>query len=214
MTQQDAEKAACTPIPVYRRDFNRNVQLPYGVTARHLHLAMSGFLEFLGFVNSQLNDREMSRLESMLMPANFSSIVGEFMISTLPKYCSYVVQNRYHNGHPDLIPAGQFPGDSVQHTNMGIEVKASRYRRGWQGHNPENTWLMVFVFDSNRPPGTRTANAPRPFRFVQVLGARLEERDWQFSGRSATSRRTITATVTPAGYEKMANNWIYQAPGL
>ena len=175
---------------------------------------MSEFVEFLGFVNSQLNDREMPRLESMLMPANFSSIVGEFMIMTIPKHCPSIVQNRYHNGHPDLIPKDSFPGDSVQHANVGIEVKASRYPRGWQGHNPENTWLMVFVFDCNRPRDTGTANPPKPFRFVQVLGARLEESDWQFSGRSGTSRRTITATVSPSGYQKMAANWIYRAPPL
>jgi hypothetical protein len=34
---------------------------------------MQGFLDFLGFVNQQLNTRELQRLETMLMPANFSS---------------------------------------------------------------------------------------------------------------------------------------------
>ncbi len=214
MAPQDTEKAACTPIPVYRRDFNRNAQLPYGVTVRHLYLAMSGFLDFLGFINGQLNNQGMPRLESMLMPANFSSIVGEFMISTIPQHCPRIVKNRYHNGHPDLIPAKRFPNDSVQHASSGIEVKESRYRRGWQGHNPENTWLMVFVFDSNRPQDTGTDTPRRPLRFLQVLGARLEEEDWQFSGRSTASRRTITATVKPSGYNKMVDNWLYQAPSL
>ena len=175
---------------------------------------MLAFTEFLGFVNGQLNEREMARLETMLMPANFSSLVGEFMISTLPKYCLSIVKNRYHNGHPDLIPTGQFTNNSVQHASIGIEVKASRYRRGWQGHNPENIWLMVFVFDSNRPQDSETNVPPKPFKFIEVLGASLEEDDWQVSGRSAASRRTITASVKPSGYEKMANNWIYRAPNL
>jgi len=34
---------------------------------------------------------------------------------------------------------------------------------------------------------------------------------WKFSGRSATSRRTIAAGVTNSGYEKMMKNWIYEA---
>ena len=38
--------------------------------------------------------------------------------------------------------------------------------------------------------------------------------DWTFSGRSETSRRTITAGVNRSGYDKMVGNWIYKAPGL
>ena len=77
---------------------------------------------------------------------------------------------------------------------------------------------MVFVFDANSANDEaqaikkRKEPVARPFRFVEVLGAQLEEDDWQFSGRSATSRRTITATIKPSGYEKMADNWIYRDP--
>src|SRR5205085_8016109 len=102
--------------------------------------------------------------------------------------------------------------DAVQHANEGIEIKASRYTKGWQGHNPEDTWLMVFVFDSNRPVDTAQSVPPRPFSFVMVAGARLTKADWLFAGRSETSRRTITASVTKSGYEKMVANWIYIDP--
>jgi hypothetical protein len=175
---------------------------------------MVEWVEFLGFINTQLRTRELSRLETMLMPANFSSMVGEFMGATIPKHCSTIVKNRYHNGHPDLIPAGAHATDAVQHHHEGIEIKASRYLRGWQGHNPENTWLMVFMFDGNRPEDATKGIAAKPFRFLGVAGASLEKGDWNFSGRSATSRRTITASVTPSGYAKMMSNWIYKVPGL
>ncbi len=145
---------------------------------------MLDFADFLGFVNHQLFSRGVPRLESMLMPANFSSIVGEFMSMSIPKYCGTLVRNQYHNGHPDLIPSGKFPGDAVQYTRDGTEIKASRYDRGWQGHNPEDTWLMVFVFDSNRPSDIANKVQPRPFRFRLVVGARLAKKDWRFSGRS------------------------------
>lgn len=154
----------------------------------------------------------MERLESLLMPANFSSVVSEFMSVAIPKFCSTLVKNAYHNGHPDLIPAGLFPGNAVQYTHEGVEVKASHYPRGWQGHNAEESWLMVFVFDANRPRDTDRGIEPKPFRFVKVLGARLERTDWTFSGRSETSRRTITASVAPSGYAKMEANWIYRDP--
>ena len=70
----------------------------------------------------------------------------------------------------------------------------------------------MFVFDSNRPADLTRNVAPRPFRFVKVLGAELAREVWSFAGRSETSRRTITASVTPTGLVKMEANWIYRAP--
>ena len=136
------------------------------------------------------------------------------MTSSIPKYCPQLSKNQYHNGHPDLIPSGMFPKNAVQYSNEGIEIKASRYLNGWQGHNPEETWLMVFVFDSNRPSDTVKNIQPKPFRFIKVVGAMLDKNDWSFSGRSEVSRRTITASVTKSGYQKMMANWIYQVPNL
>ena len=208
------EQIACSPLPVMPDCFNAEADLLYGCTTEHIRLAMNDFAQFLGFVNQQLQTRQMPRLESILMPANFSSMVGEFMVRGIAEHCPGLVKNQYHNGYPDLIPSGHFPTDSVQHGDQGIEVKASRYNKGWQGHNPEDTWLMVFVFDSNRPVDPMKGIPPKPFGFVIVVGARLTQDDWRFSGRSGTSRRTITAGVTDSGYQKMIANWIYKAPGL
>jgi hypothetical protein len=207
----DAEGSALTPHPIRMEGFNSAAVLPYGLRIEHLASAMGDFVDFLGFINQQLVTRQIQRLETMLMPANFSSIVGEFMGAGIPKYCPTLTKNQHHNGHPDLVPTGYFPGDAIPHSHEGIEIKASRYLRGWQGHNPEDIWLMVFVFDSNRPVDTAQAIPPRPFRFVTVVGAALSQADWLFSGRSATSRRTITASVTDSGYQKMMANWIYRA---
>jgi hypothetical protein len=210
----EMELVACTPHSVSANTFNPETILPYGLSVGHLQAAMNDFTNFLGLINLQLHSRKIERLESMLMPANFSSIVGEFMSSSIPKHCHTLAKNQYHNGHPDMIPKGQFPNDAAQHADEGIEIKGSRYLKGWQGHNPEDTWLMVFVFDSNRPADLAKKIAPRPFKFILVAGARLAKADWLFAGRSETSRRTITASVTRSGYEKMIANWIYKAPDL
>jgi len=210
----ELELTACAPHSVAPDGFNPETKLPHGLTTKHLQAAMSDFTNFIGFINLQLHSRKIERLESMLMPANFSSIVGEFMTSSIPKYCSTLVKNQYHNGHPDMLPKGRYPNDAVQHADKGIEIKGSRYLKRWQGHNPEDTWLMVFVFDSNRPVDSVKGIAPRPFKFVMVVGARITKDDWLYSGRSETSRRTITASITKSGYEKMMANWIYKAPDL
>ncbi len=188
--------------------FNASAIIPYRCTIEHIRLAMNEFIDFLSLINQQLEIKGIGRLETLLMPANFSSIVGEFVAASLPKYCTTLVKNHYHNGHPDLIPSNKFAENRVQYTHEGIEIKASRYLRGWQGHNPEDVWLMVFVFECSRANDV----AAIPFRFLQVAGAQLQKSDWKFSGRSTTSRRTITASVAESGYRKMMQNRIYKAP--
>lgn len=209
--QNDQETLACKPESVNSACFNPHCILPYGLAIEHLRQSMDDFLDFLGFINRQLHIKGVLRLESFLMPANFSSIFGEFMNISIPKYCSTLVKNQYHNGHPDLIPPGMFPDDAVQHATEGIEIKGSRHAGGWQGHNPESVWLMVFHFDSNTVNDERKGIPPKSFRFVGIYAAKLEKADWTFSGRSDTSRRTITASVNRHGVEKMRENWVYRS---
>ncbi len=207
--KNNTEEQACNPVPVSHSCFNRECSLPYGLEVDHIIKAMEEFISFIGFINKQLYNKGMPRLESFLMPANFSSIVGEFMNASIPKYCPTLVKNQYHNGHPDLIPTGKFPQNSVQYSNEGVEIKASRHASGWQGHNPEAVWLMVFHFDSNTSNDKKNGIGPKSFVFKGVYAAKLEESDWNFSGRSKTSRRTITASVNRSGVSKMKANWIY-----
>lgn len=210
--QEAAELAACTAVLLDPAGFNPNVELPCGLTSEHVKNAMQGFLDFLTFMNTQLNTRGIERMESMLMQANFSSVVGEFMSANIPKHCDSLVKNRYHNGHPDLVPKGRYDGDSVLHGPDGIEIKASRRLGSWQGHNAEDVWLMMFAYDANKQTDAFEGVPPRPFRFREVVGAQIKKEHWKFAGRSETSRRTITATVMNSGVELMRANYIYRDP--
>ena len=198
------------PVPVNPTGFNPSCKLPLGLKIDHIRLAMDDFISFLAVVNGALLGKGMPRLESILMAANFSNTVGDFFISAVDRHCPTVAKNRYHNGHPDLIVRGKHPDDAVQYCDEGIEVKASRYVKSWQGHNAENCWLMVVMFEGNGPRDEYLKIAPMPFRFTGVVGAQLTKADWQFAGRSETSRRTITASVKDSGYQKMMANWIYR----
>jgi len=212
--KNQVEIAACNPKPVEIEHFNPCAVIPCGVTIGHMCIVMNEFVGFMQMINTRLHEKGIQRFETILMPANFSSIVGEFITANLPKCSPGIVKNRFHNGHPDLLPSGRFLGDSQQYCHEGIEVKASRYLRGWQGHNPEDIWLMVVMFDSNRAVDEANDIPPKPFRFLRVIGAHLTKEDWRLSARSETSRRTITASVTDSGYRKMMANWIYNAPGM
>lgn len=193
--------------------FNPKAQIPFGLTPKHVYAAMCDFIEFFSVIDAQLRAKGMNTLENTVMQANFSSMIGEFICARLPKHCKTVVRNRYHNGHPDILPAGKYPNDAAQHAGRdGIEIKASRYLQGWQGHNAEDVWLMVFVFQSGRE-GPKVRKPPA-FKFLLVAGALLSKSDWLFAGRSETSRRTITASVTKQGAAKMMENWIYKCAEL
>lgn len=209
---QETDVSACIPLPVDPEAINPNCELPYGLTAEHVYRAMQDFVDFLGFINTQLHSRGTPCLEHFLMKANFSSMVGEYMHVAIPKYCPALVKNRYHNGHPDLLVRGMYPDDSVQYAHEGVEIKASR-TSSWQGHNPESVWLMVFQYDSSTPDDDLQEVPLVPFHFKGVYAAKLEEEDWNYSGRSAESRRTITATVNASGKAKMRANWVYVASG-
>lgn len=203
---------ALVPVPLDPDGFNSDVKLPYGLLSEHVGRAMQDFLNFLGYINEELHSRDIARQELLMEPAGFSGLVGGFMVSGLPKHCPTLAKNNYHNGHPDMLPKGRYPGDSIAHANEGIEVKASRRPSSWQGHNPEASWLMVFQYDSNKAADLIGEVEPRPFRFVQVTCARLEEADWTFAGRSETSKRTITATINKSGMQKLRTNWISRVP--
>lgn len=207
---RDLERMASRPKALDPRGFNSQSRLPYGLTVKHVRAAMQDFLDFLSLVNGTLFEESLPRLESVLMPANFSSFVGEFMTFRIPDHCPTLAKNAHHNGHPDLVPKGVYADDSVLRGKEGIEIKSSRYLRGWQGHNPEDCFLLVFVFDSNRPADSDKGVLPRPFSFVKVVGSRVAKGDWQFTGRSRTSRRTITATIRSSGLQKMEANWLYR----
>lgn len=211
--QKDKEIIACVPQPLSLTHFNVNCVLPYSLTIEYIYQAMDDFIDFLGFINQQLHTKDMSRLETFLMSANFSSMVGEFMNMRIPKYCANLVKNGYHNGHPDLIPRDVFPDNAIQYTTNGIEIKSSRYKSGWQGHNPEAVWLMVFYFNSNTANDEQKGIDSKPFAFKGVYAAKVEKDNWNFSGRSATSWRTITASINRNGLQKMKANWIYENLG-
>ena len=48
------EESACTPIPLKEDGFNSNAQIPCGCTIDHIKAAMEAFLDFIGFINTQL----------------------------------------------------------------------------------------------------------------------------------------------------------------
>ena len=113
------EVTACIPVPVNPNTFNSSAKLPYKLSTDHIRRAMESFISFLKVINKALHADQLDRLESILMPANFSSIVGEFVGAAIPKFCLDLVKNKYPNGHPDLIPVGLYPDNRIKVVDSG-----------------------------------------------------------------------------------------------
>lgn len=91
-----------------------------------------------------------------------------------------------------------------------LRLRQVKQPSGWQGHNPERGWIMVFRYAidiETEPPENRM-----PTRFVEILAAELMPEDWSFSGRKGNSRRTPTASILKTGVEKLRSNVIYREP--
>jgi hypothetical protein len=186
---------------LHPRGFDHDLELPYGLHVSEVRAALEDIYDFLHNVNRFLTEKGWDRLEETLMGATFSGTISELVVQSMSKQSATLVKNRYHNGRPDLLPRKVYEGDSVLRGEEGIEVKASRAASGWQGHNIETGWIMIFQYEidlTSEPMETR-----EPTRFVRVFLGHLGEEDWAFSGRAEGSRRTITASIRRSALEKL-----------
>ncbi len=123
---------------------------------------------------------------------------------------SDIVANLKVGGHPDLLPKGHYSSNLILKGDERIELKSSIQKGGWQGHNPEDCWLIVFRYIVGKQDDDRVV----PLTFVEILCAKLTKKDWSFSGRKGASRRTPTASITTSGVEKLRSNFVYRLPGF
>jgi hypothetical protein len=195
---------------LHPQGFNPSVRLPYGLRAAEVRAAIEDVYDFLYNVNRFLTEKGWHRLEETLLAATFSGVVSEMAVQSLSKQSATLVKNQYHNGRPDLLPRGRYPNDAVLRGEEGVEVKASRNKGGWQGHNIESGWIMVFQYQVDVE--TEPSEDRQPTTFVSVVVAQLQEEDWSFSGRGEASRRTITASILRSGMEKLLANPVYLDP--
>ena len=195
-------------VPVLdERDFFPNARLSHGLQVSQVKLAMARIYSLLNLMNTTLVSNGHDRLEEFLLTNAFAGFISEALVKSLSEASGTLVRNRKTGGHPDLIPRGKYQNDSVL-MGEGIEVKVSLQSGGWQGHNPEKGWLIVFQYSidiESEPKENR-----KPTEFVQVVAAELVASDWNFSGRKGKSRRTITASINRQGMEKLRGNLIYK----
>jgi hypothetical protein len=192
------------------RYINRQVILPYELTAQEVEEAVAETYRLFHGLNDYLVQSGFRPLEELLLGNSLSGIISEFLVKNIARASATLEANLKVGGHPDLLPQGHYTSNLILKGDEGIEVKSSIQKEGWQGHNPEDCWLMVFRY----AVGAQHNNEAVPLTFVEILCAYLTKADWSFSGRTGASRRTPTASITSTGVEKLRENFLYRVPGV
>ncbi len=193
-------------------DADPKVAMPYGMTAAGVVAAVNDLYAYLQALNRASIEHGYERLEDIMLPAGFSGLLSELFVRAVAKELATVLpgvtKNLRPGGRPDLIPRAKYPGDAVHAGDDGVEVKVSTHETSWQGHNPETGWVMVVQASVDRK--TAPVYDRSPTTIERVLIAKLDKSDWSYSGRSATSRRTPTASINKQGRDKLQRGIVYQ----
>ena len=100
--------------------FNANLKLPYQLRIKDFELAMQDVYDFLHDVNDLLLDKGLHRFDDMLRPSAMSGFISDMMTASLAKHARSLVENKYFNGHPDLVVQGRYPKNAVQSGADGV----------------------------------------------------------------------------------------------
>lgn len=111
-------------------------------------MAMQDVYDFFFDVNSQLSKKGLQRLDDMLRPAIMSGVLSDMITASMAKHSRTLTENKYFNGHPDLIVQGIYSGNAVKAGTEGIEIKTTRKSGGAvDTHGARDQWMCVFVYD-------------------------------------------------------------------
>ena len=126
--------------------FNLAGLLPYELRLKDYELAIQDVYDFFFDVNSSLVSRGLERLDDMLRAAIMPGVLSDMLTASLAKHARSLTENRYFNGHPDLVVKGIYPANKVNAGSEGVEIKTTRKTGGAvDTHGARDQWMCVFV---------------------------------------------------------------------
>jgi len=187
--------------------FNRKAVLPYQLRLKDFELAMQDVYDFFSDVNVLLMSKGLERLDDMLRPAIMSGLLSDMLTASVAKHSRTLVQNRYFNGHPDLVVQGVYPNNCIKAGSEGVEIKTTRKAGGAvDTHGAREQWMCVFVYEVDGE--TQPAIKRQPMTFTEVYIGKVTEADFRKNARGELGTRT--ATLDAAGIQKLRQNWVYK----
>jgi hypothetical protein len=187
--------------------FNRSAELPYEIRLKDFEIAIQDVYDFFFDVNSHLSKKGLRRLDDMLRPAIMSGVISDMLTASLAKHARALTENRYFNGHPDLVVQGIYSGNAVKAGTQGIEIKTTRKSGGAvDTHGARDQWMCVFVY--NVDTDSEPASERKAMTFTEVYLGKVTVDDFRRNARSELGTRT--ATLHRDGVLKLRANWIYK----
>ena len=168
---------------------------------------MQDVYDFFFDVNSHLTGKGLRRLDDMLRPAIMSGVLSDMLTASLAKHSRALTENKYFNGHPDLIVQGMYAGNSVKAGVEGVEIKTTRKVGGAvDTHGARGQWMCVFVY--NVDVESEPAAERRPMAFTEVYLGHVTVEDFRKNPRGELGTRT--ATLHKDGIQKLRASWVYR----
>ncbi len=186
--------------------FNSTTILPYQLRIDDFRLALQDVYDFFFDVNEHLTSKGLQRLDDVLRPAIMSGVLSDMLTSSLATHSRVLVENKYFNGHPDLVVQGIYAGNAVKAGEQGVEIKTTRKKGGAvDTHGARDQWMCVFVYgvDTESEP----ASSRRPMTFTEVYLGQVTKDDFRRNARGELGTRT--ATLHAQGIQKLRDSWIY-----
>jgi len=187
--------------------FNPGISVPYELRQQDFQMAMQDVYDFFFDVNSHLTGKGLQRLDDMLRPAIMSGVLSDMLTASLAKHSRVLTENKYFNGHPDLIVQGMYASNSVKAGTDGVEIKTTRKVGGAvDTHGARDQWMCVFVYDvdvESEPAAER-----RPMTFTEIYLGHVTVEDFRKNPRGELGTRT--ATLHKDGIQKLRASWVYR----
>ncbi len=143
----------------------------------------------------------------MLRPAILSGVLSDMITASLSKHSRVLTENRYFNGHPDLVVQGVYPNNAVKAGDRGVEIKTTRKRGGAvDTHGARDQWMCVFVYAVDNQ--TEPAIDRQPLTFTELYLGQVTVDDFRRNARGELGTRT--ATLHKDGIGKLRENWLYK----
>lgn len=187
--------------------FNPNAIYPYQLRLQDFQMAMQDVYDFFFDVNGHLTEKGLNRLDDVLRPAIMSGVLSDMVTASLATHSRVLTENKYFNGHPDLVVQGVYPANSAKSGIDGVEIKTTRKPGGAvDTHGARNQWMCVFVYrvDTESEPALNR----NPMTFTEIYLGNVTTDDFRRNARGELGTRT--ATLHKDGVKKLRENWIYK----
>jgi hypothetical protein len=137
-----------------------------------------------------------------------SGLLSDLLTASLGRHSRALTENRWPNGHPDLVVRGRYPNDAMKAGEEGVEIKSTKNANAAVDmHGARNQWLCVFVYEIDNRTEPVTERIPLTIIAVYLAQVRIEN----FRRNPRGELGTRTATLHREGIGMLRAKWLFRS---